>query len=447
MEASSKLKLSDDYFETIILFKTLTDEIYLASIVEHLKPEYFKDKNKQQIIQIICEFYKKRNTIPTVPEIKSYLTSADLKRAFKIIVEEFADFKSPLNQEELYQNTEQFLKEKAVYVTLLNSAEEISKDKADVSKILQEMEEACSISLISDVGFDYFNKIDEHIAEINKPQQHISSGWSFLDKKLGGGFLADGRALYIFAGQTNIGKSIFLGNIAANVANQGKTVSIVSLEMPEQQYARRISAKLTQIPTKEFGKSSSELKSKLNVYRTANPQSRLIIKEFPPSTITPIQLNAYYKKLIQIVGHVDLFVLDYMPLLTTTVGNNSFEKGKFIAEQVRALTYIHKAPLVSATQIGRQAYNTDEAPGTEATSESMGVPVTSDAMFSLWQNDEDAELGIINMTCTKNRFGENFGNCIMRINYPTLTVIEDSPTSETNEAEDTIKTLSILSNT
>ena len=446
MEASSKLKLSDDYFETIILFKTLTDEIYLASIVEHLKPEYFKDKNKQQIIQIICEFYKKRNTIPTVPEIKSYLTSADLKRSFKIIVEEFADFKSPLNQEELYQNTEQFLKEKAVYATLLNSAEEISKDKADVSKILQEMEEACSISLIENIGFDYFNKIDEHIAEINKPQQYISTGWNWLDKKLGGGFLADGRALYIFGGQTNIGKSIFLGNIAANVANQGKTVSIVSLEMPEQQYARRISAKLTQIPTKEFGKSSHELKSKLNVYRTANPLSRLIIKEFPPSTITPIQLGAYYKKLNQLVGHVDLYVLDYLPLLTTTIGSNSYEKIKHLAEQTRALTYLHKAPLVSASQLNRGAVNTEE-PGIESTSESMGLPMTSDFQANLWQNDEDAELGIINMSLVKNRFGENFGSCIMRINYPTLTVVEDNPTSETDEAENTIKTLSILSNT
>jgi KaiC/GvpD/RAD55 family RecA-like ATPase len=47
------------------------------------------------------------------------------------------------------------------------------------------------------------------------------------------GFLEAGKSLYVFAGETNIGKSIFLGNIATNIAQQGKNVLVVTLEMSE----------------------------------------------------------------------------------------------------------------------------------------------------------------------------------------------------------------------
>ena len=72
----------------------------------------------------------------------------------------------------------------------------------------------------------------------------IPSKWKWLDDQLGGGFLKNGRALYVFAGQTNVGKSIVLGNVAANMAQQGKTVLLVSLEMSEMMYAKRLSSYL-----------------------------------------------------------------------------------------------------------------------------------------------------------------------------------------------------------
>jgi replicative DNA helicase len=439
---SSTFQLDHDYFEQVILYKVLTDEMYLATIVEHLDPTYFKDKNKQSVITLIADFYKKRGTVPTIPELKSYLTTPELKSSFKAVVREFEQFNKKLNEDELYENTENFLKEKAVAAAMWKIIEEKEKGKIDSSQILQMMEKACSLSLLKDLGFDYFNKIDQHIADINRVDAYISTGWKWLDKKLGGGLLQDGRALYVFAGQPNIGKSIFLGNIAVNVAEQGKTVVVITLEMPEQIYARRVSAKLSKIPVHSFPKVSSDLKDKLYTYKVKHPNSRLIIKEFPPATITPIQLNTYFKKLKQIGVIPDLIVLDYLNLLTTTIGNNSYEKIKHISEQVRALTYIYKCPIISATQLNRTGVNQTE-PGIETTSESMGTPATADVMVSVWQEDEDYELGIIKMSFVKNRFGPNFGTCIMRIDYPTLSLTEEEHSNETDEM---ISTTQILNN-
>ena len=79
-------------------------------------------------------------------------------------------------------------------------------------------------------------------------QPTISSGWKWLDEKIDGGFLENGRSLYVFAGESNVGKSIFLGNIACNIASQGKTVLVISLEMSEMIYARRLSSNITKTP-------------------------------------------------------------------------------------------------------------------------------------------------------------------------------------------------------
>lgn len=439
-----KLKLDLDFFESVIMYKMLTDELYLATVIEHFQQKYFKDKNKQEIVGIIREFYLKRNTVPTIAEVKAYLTTSALKQSFKAIVAEFADFNKKFNEAEVFANTEQWLKEKAVFYALWETSDKCSKGEIDTSQILETMERACSITLMHDIGHDYFNQIDKHVADVSRAEQYLPTGWAWFDKKIGGGLLQRGRALYIFAGETNIGKSIFLGNIAANVAAQGKTVVLITLEMPEELYARRISAKLTKIPSANLSKNPNELRDKLYEYRVQHPNSRLIIKEFPPSTITPIQINAYLRKLTQMGIKPDLVVIDYINLLTTTVGTNSYEKVKYITEQTRALTYIYSCPIVSATQINRSGVGANE-PGVETVSESMGLPATADVIWSIWAEDEDRELGILKVSQMKNRFGPNRGTVSMRIDYPTLTLIEDEQSSETDEAVATAVTLSMLS--
>ena len=114
----------------------------------------------------------------------------------------------------------------------------------------------------------------------------IPCGWEWLDKKMDGGFLEHGRALYVFAGETNVGKSIFLGNIAKNIADQGKTVLLISLEMSELVYAKRITTNLTQIPIRHLHARTDDIEDAVRQYKQSNSKSRVIVKEFPPSTVS-----------------------------------------------------------------------------------------------------------------------------------------------------------------
>ena len=113
-----------------------------------------------------------------------------------------------------------------------------------------------------------------------------------------------------------------------------------------------------------------------------------------------------------------------------------------ITEQLIALSYFFSCPIVTATQLNRNAFQKNN-PGLEDTSESMGLAMTADAQFSIWSDEADKDLGIIHMGCQKNRFGQNFGTEAFRIDYDTLTIetMNDDFTSSdtTGQAESSIK--------
>ena len=430
-------KLDLDYFENVLIYKSLTDGTYLASVADFVQPEYFQNKAIASIFGIVRDFVDRRNKLPTVTEIKSHLVSDEQKESFKQLVHSFNDIDKNLDNEELYDNTEQFLKEKAVYHTMLNVASDVSTGEVDTSEILDKFEKSCNINLVTDLGLNLYDNVQLLIDDINAVERHIPSNWEWLDNCLGGGFLEAGKSLYVFAGETNIGKSIFLGNIAHNIAKQGKNVLLITLEMSELLYARRICTNVTKIPMKEMKQNSSTIKEALK-----DEKGKIFIKEFPPATITPNQLKAFINKFKDNGIKLDAIVLDYLNLMHCTIGNNSYERIKHVTEQVRAMSYTFDCPIISATQLNRSGFDQDN-PELATISESIGLAATADVIVSIYQNEEDRELNIIRLGMMKNRYGPRGNTQAMRIDYSTLT-IDQADDVEFEEDDNTLNTLAGL---
>ena len=341
----------------------------------------------------------------------------------------------------MYENTERFLKEKAVYHTMLEVASEISAGELNTSSILTSFEESCNINLVTDLGLNLYGDISSVIDDLNATESYISTGWPWLDDCLDGGFREVGKALYVFAGETNIGKSIFLGNIAHNIARQGKNVLIVTLEMSELLYARRICSDVSKIPLRELSTNEHSLREAIN-----DQKGGIYIKEFPPSTITPNQLKAFIQKFGEQGIKLDCIVIDYINLLHSTMGTNSYERVKYVTEQLRAMSYVFGCPVVSATQLNRSGFDVDN-PGTDTISESIGLAATADALISIFQNAEDREMEIIRIGMMKNRFGVRGVVRPMSIDYTTLTITEAEDLDEYGDGDDEgINTLAALAN-
>jgi replicative DNA helicase len=332
------------------------DSTYLASIIDIANPCYFKNDDVKVIFEIITEFYKKRETVPTTTEIKAYLVTPERINSFKNVISSFKNIDNSYNKDELYENSERFFKERAVYKALTDTITEYSNNKCvNSSEIFQTFETACNISLVDDLGHDYFNQIDSHCNDLNKEFKTIGSGYKWLDKMLDGGFLAEGRSLYVFSGVTNSGKSIILGNLAANICAQGKTAVVISLEMSETIYAKRLSAQMSGIPIYKLKDETNQLKDYVSNYKKQNNSAKLFIKEFPPKSVTTNHIRAYIQRLIN-KKHIkpDVLIMDYVNLLQPSIiTGNSYTDIKTVTEQLRALSYIFKCPVITATQLHR----------------------------------------------------------------------------------------------
>jgi len=421
---SDQSKLDLDYYENIILFNSLLSQEYLSSIIEYTDPDYFNDSNIKTIFKAIAKYFNERGACPTVTELKARLTSDEEKKAFNEVAAKFKELDTKFNKEELLVNTERFLKERCLYKTIVETAEKYAQGKADPAETLQQFEKAYNITLSEDMGSWYFEDIDEHIKELTKIYNPIPTGWKFLDERLEGGLFP--KTLSCLVGQVNIGKSIFLGNLAANMVMKGKNVLLISLEMSQFMYAKRISAQLTQIPHNELKVYTDELKQQVN-HIEKQLDSKLIIKEYAPKTITVRHVDGYIDKLKHKGFIPEVVIIDYINLLKPIGKNlNSYAEIKEIAEQLRALSFKYNIPFVTASQLNRGAFNTT-SPGMEGISESIGLAATCDVICSLWQEAEDKELGLIHLGMQKNRFGVNYGHCTFKVKYETLTLTEVNP--------------------
>jgi replicative DNA helicase len=421
-------KLDYDLFEYIIAFNCTFNDLYTTTIIDIVKPEHISNLNIRAYLNIIFDFYRSNQALPTATEIRTYLSTDELKDAYRDVVLKFKTMDSVYNFDELIVNTQQYIKEKAVYLAVKSTVNTFSSDSPkDTGEIFKLFNDACNISLIDDLGFDYLNKIDEHIADIKVVDRFIPTGYTWLNRMLGGGWLEGGRALYMFMGATNVGKSIVLGNVAKKMLEIDRVVLLITLEMSQLVYSKRISTQLSRIPFAKLRAETDALATYLKKFKEEHPNSRLIVKEFPPSSITPNNIKAYVKQLVnKMKVKPDAVVLDYLTLLlANTQSGSMYSDGKAIAEQVRALSYPQNfgCPIITAGQINRSGFG-EANPDLDKSGESIAIPQTADASFSLWQSEAEKELGVLNCGIRKNRFGVNFGKTAFKIDYDTLAIDE-----------------------
>lgn len=412
-----------NFFEYVIAYKTVNDSAYAASLIDHFNPSHYDNEGVKILLTKVFEFYEKRHILPTLTEI-GINTSEKEKEKIREVFKEFKKIDSKLDPQELLLNTEKFLKEKAVRNAIERTLESCDENKGyDPEGVSEEFSKACGISLISDIGLKYFEDIDKFCSHLIRPNNKISTGFKWLDKNLDGGWQAEGRALYVFSGAANVGKSIFLGNVAIAGLKQGKNVLLITLEMPEMMYASRTTANITQIQMNDLKFKTSEFVQKVKDFQ-ANFGSQLVIKEFPTKTLTVNQLTAYTQKLIRTGFKPDMVVVDYLNLISKgSSSSGTYDEVKAITEYLRAYTYIFQIPVITATQLNRSGYNKDD-PGMENTSDSIGVAFTADVMCSIWAMKEERDMNIVHLSMQKNRFGPNFGSTIIHVDYPTMTLNE-----------------------
>ena len=92
--------------------------------------------------------------------------------------------------------------------------------------------------------------------------------------------------------------------------------------------------------------------------------------------------------------------------------------------------------------MNRSGSNT-ENPDLATISESVGLAATADVIVSIFQNEEDRDLGIIRLGMMKNRYGPRGHTQAMRIDYTTLTITQAEESAISSD-DSTLNTLQLL---
>ena len=258
---------------------------------------------------------------------------------------------------------------------------------------------------------------DASAHEQNTVANKIPTGWADIQDVTGG---IDRKSLTMFLGSSNSGKSLWLANLASNVADNGHNVIYFTLEMSEQKVMKRIGAARLKIPIYEYdnvSKDTNFIQGKLNAMHTSfQPGDSLFehkvgtinVKEYPAGTATIYDLEEYVKKYEEVKNlKVDMIVVDYIGIMNADAGNNSslYQNGKKLAEGLRALAQKHNLAAVTASQVSKDAWGAQNAKLSDI-ADSKAYVETSDLMFGIIRTDEMRTANVYHLQLLKLRDGD-----------------------------------------
>ena len=401
--------------ELTILQGLVNNEQFARKVLPYVKDAYFEASASRTLFSLCSEHFVEYGGCPTREVLLIRTESLE-----GVSQEEFGSINEALpllwegteqNYDFLVETTEEWCKERAVYLALLEAISIHDSKSQDQSRdsIPSILTEALGVSFDEHVGHDYLSDYNERYDFYHLKEEKIPFGLSYFDKITKGGL--PNKTLNIGLAGTGVGKSLFMCNLASTVLLQGRNVLYITLEMAEEKIAERIDANLLDVQIQDIidiPKPMFEDKVKKLQKKT---QGQLIIKEYPTASAHAGHFDALIKELHLKKDFVpDIVFIDYLNICTSQryrAGSNvnSYTVIKSIAEELRGLAVKYKLPIFSATQTTRGGFANSDVSITD-TSESFGLPATADLMFALISNEELEEMGQIMVKQLKNRYND-----------------------------------------
>jgi archaellum biogenesis ATPase FlaH len=400
--------------ETTILKSLISNESFGRKVLPYLQPTYFTGADSK-LFSHINDFYLKYNEPPTVEALSvevneaknysefEYKEAQESLQALAVVVDK------PPAEQWLIDATEKFCQDQAINNALskaiaIRNGEDKIHGRGAIPTILAD---ALAVCFDPDIGHDFIDNAEERWAYYHAPKRKITCDLSMLNTITNGGISP--KTLNIVMAGTGVGKSIFLCHMAAAYMAQGLNVLYVTLEMSEEELAKRIDANLLDLdiddllvlPKADYDRRIGKLKDRIKT-------GKLIIKEYPTAGASTLHIKQLLNELnLKKNFKPDVIMIDYLNIMLSsrirsgTVGMYQYVKS--ITEEVRGLAVEFNVPVWSATQVNRTGFG-DSDPEMDATSESFGLPMTADLLLCLIGSEALAALEQIMCKQLKNRY-------------------------------------------
>lgn len=216
----------------------------------------------------------------------------------------------------------------------------------------------------------------------------IPTGFLDLDYKTAGLQPSD---LILVAARPSMGKTAFVLNIAQHVAfKQDKAVAIFSLEMSKEQLVNRLFALEAQVDAQALrtGNLKDADWEKLIEGAGIIGSSKLIIDDTPGISISELRSKCRKYKLEH---GLDLIIVDYLQLMSGSVGGRSESRQQEISEISRALKGLARelnVPVIALSQLSRAVeQRPDHRPMLSDLRESGAIEQDADVVMFIYRDD------------------------------------------------------------
>jgi len=401
--------------EQTILKNLIQSDEFTRKCIPYLKSEYFTEASERTIFTEINSYFEKYTKSPTTEALLINLDkvtniSDNLLKDSKKVVEFIGKDVEPTPQEWLVNETEQWCKDRAIYIAVMDSIDVLDKkSQRSTGEIPELLKGALSVSFDQHIGHDQLEDADRRFEFYHTEEEKLPFDLEYFNKITKGGL--PNKTLNIVLAGTGVGKSLFMCHMAASALMMNKNVLYITMEMSEERIAERIDANIMNVPMKDLPEMNKKLFDKKIEKLKDKTKGRLIIKEYPTAQAHVGHFRHLAQELkIKKDFKPDIIFIDYLNICSSHrirpgQGANSYTLVKSIAEELRGLAVEMDVPMVSATQTTRSGYGSTDISLTD-TSESFGLPATADFMFALITSDELEELDQLVVKQLKNRYND-----------------------------------------
>ena len=406
--------------EKTILRNLLRNDDYTRKVLPFIKDEYFSAEEDRVLYKEIKDFVIKYNKAPTYDALQIEVDSLpslkeDQVKNINATINDFRSNTDDTNIDWLVDSTEKFCQEKALYHAIMSSIEIMNNKNGALTTgaIPTILSDALAVSFDPNVGHDYLEDFDKRYDYYHRVLEKIPFDLEYFNKITKNGLPK--KTLNIALAGTGVGKSLFMCHVAASALNQGKNVLYITLELAEEEVAKRIDANLMNITFEDLMSLSKDMYEKKASMIKSKTNGKLIVKEYPTAGASSMHFKALLNELnLKKSFKPDIIFVDYLNICMSSrvkpgSNINSYTYIKSIAEELRGLAVEFEVPLVSATQTTRSGFTSSDV-GLEDTSESFGLPATADFMFALISTEELQALGQIMVKQLKNRYNDPTSN-------------------------------------
>ena len=216
----------------------------------------------------------------------------------------------------------------------------------------------------------------------------IPTGFIDLDYKLSGLQPSD---LVLVAARPSMGKTAFVLNIAQYMAfKKDKGVAIFSLEMSKEQLVNRLFSLESQVDAQALrtGNMKDSDWEKLIEGAGIIGKSNLIIDDTPGISVSELRSKCRKYKLEH---GLDIVIIDYLQLMTGSVGKNSESRQQEISEISRSLKGLARelnVPVVALSQLSRAVESRpDKRPMLSDLRESGAIEQYADVVMFIYRDE------------------------------------------------------------